>query len=139
MWSPKTVGVVIAERKCEFLFPKVRNRKISISFGRPVRGRSSPAGDPWWCPVQISGGGFERFETVAGEDSLQALLLAIAFVERSLVQDAKDRGGSIVAYGVDSPALCHSTLSFATRTARKKKKPNLQTPEPKAPSGRGSL
>ncbi len=134
MWRPKKIGEVVAERICEFRDAANRVRQLKIVFGQPVRGPRAGKDDPWWCPVEVSGGDLDRFETIAGEDSLQALLLAVSGVERILIAQAKRRGAHIGAYGMkSSPILCHSGLV----PAPSKKMPN-QAPEPTAPSGRGS-
>ena len=49
---------------------------------------------------KITGVGFRRLETVAAQDSLQALALALGCIEWWLLSHAKIRGGEILVYGV---------------------------------------
>jgi hypothetical protein len=66
-----------------------------VKFGLPLRGPRSQRRDPWWCPVEISGLGARRLETVPGEDSLQALTLAMEYVTRVLPAEAERSGGRL--------------------------------------------
>jgi hypothetical protein len=98
--------------------PRARKptQNITIQLGRPVRARGVPREDPWWCPVQIAGEGFSHFDSIAGIDSLQALMLAVVFAERVVVNRARNRNGCITSFGVvDSPLFCHSTLVSAAQ------------------------
>ena len=90
MWRPRALGTVIAERTLSVDRPGRRSAVVRVKFGRPVRGPQR--GDPWWCPVQISGLGKREMEKVPGEDSLQALTLALEHVSRVLPFEA-DRVG----------------------------------------------
>ena len=92
MWRPRALGTVIAERTLKLDRPGRRSRVVRVKFGRPVRAPRPERGDPWWCPVQIAGLGKRQMEKVAGEDSLQALTLALEFVSRVLPFEA-DRAG----------------------------------------------
>lgn len=67
---------------------------------------------------------------IAGEDSLQALVLALSFAESIVVSDARKMGGEIISYGVtDAPLLCHSTLQLSPKKKPQPTKAKL-TPEP---------
>jgi hypothetical protein len=73
-----------------FLFPDGTNRNVRLRVGKPYQ-----ASDVHWaCPVEISG--FERrYPDIAGEDSLQALCLAICLIRTRLV-DFFEKGGKIL-------------------------------------------
>ena len=89
MWKPKTLGNVIAER--DFVLKRKGRRvgKIRVRFGSPVRGPRPSPRDPWWCPVQMTGRGLT---CIAGEDSLQALVLALHFAAERSPIDAMEAG-----------------------------------------------
>ena len=95
MWYPRALGIVIAERTLKLERPGRRATAVRVKFGRPVRASRPRRGDPWWCPVDISGLGKRRLEKVAGEDSLQALTLAMEFVARVLPVEANRAGGHL--------------------------------------------
>ena len=75
MWQPAQLGEVIAERQLVARVRHGRARPLVVKFGRPVR--SPVKRDPWWCPVEITGIGRPRLFAAAGEDSVQALVLAL--------------------------------------------------------------
>ncbi len=112
MWRPRRVGEVIAERK---LFLKRRGRRsrvVWVKFGRPVRSPAPERGDPWWCPVQVTGLGRLETHPVAGEDSLQALVLALEFVTKILPFQAKKAGGKIEWLGERERPVFANTFLF---------------------------
>ena len=88
MWRPRALGKIIAERRLRLERPRRRATVVRVRFGCPVRAPRPKRGDPWWCPVQISGLGKRRLEKVPGEDSLQALILALEFISRTLPAEA---------------------------------------------------
>lgn len=90
MWRPDEIGTVIAERRLK-VTRRTRRRSVArLEFGIPVRGPEPQ--DPWWCPVRLRGEGFDLFQAVAGEDSLQALLLALDFATHALPSAAAAHG-----------------------------------------------
>ena len=93
VWRPRALGRVIAERTLKLERPRRRSTVLHVKFGCPVRAPRPERGDPWWCTVQISGLGKRRLEKVPGEDSLQALILALEFATRILPIEA-DRAGA---------------------------------------------
>jgi len=95
MWRPRALGRVIAQRTLRLERPRRRPTIVQVKFGRPVRAPRSKRGDPWWCPVEISGVGKRRLEAVPGEDSLQALILALELTSRVLPFEADRAGGHI--------------------------------------------
>jgi hypothetical protein len=91
MWKPNEVGNVLAQRKLAFR-SKQRRGTVTVKIGQPVRG-DDPR-DPWWCPIEIDGA-FKGFETIAGEDSLQALVLGLRFLQLTLPSAARRHGGEV--------------------------------------------
>jgi uncharacterized protein DUF6968 len=94
MWKPTKIGQVIAQRRFRCDGPGGR-RTVVVRFGRPVRAPRAVARDPWWCPVEVDGLGASAVRAVAGEDSLQALILALEFATNELPLQAGDAGGRL--------------------------------------------
>ena len=112
MWRPRTVGSVIAERTMKLERPGRRPTAVRVRFGRPVRAPRPERGDPWWCPVEISGLGSRRLERVPGEDSLQALTLAMEFMVRLLRVESGRAGGHLEWLGErESLIFGHTIIS----------------------------
>ncbi len=95
MWKPKDIGQIIAERELEFKNDDTGSKKIFLRIGQPVRSSAPEDGDPWWCPILIEGFGGTKFQAIAGEDSLQCLLLALKYAKKILPEYAKEQGGQI--------------------------------------------
>jgi hypothetical protein len=95
MWRPESLGDVIAERVCDLRRGGRKVGRVTISFGRPVRGPQAQPRDPWWCPVRISGTGIDLFRPIAGQDSLQALILGLEFAADILPHEAKSLGARL--------------------------------------------
>jgi hypothetical protein len=95
VWRPRALGKVIAERRLRFERPRRRATLVRVRFGCPIRAPRPERGDPWWCPVQIEGLGTRRLEKIPGEDSLQALVLALEFTSRILPDEADRAGGHV--------------------------------------------
>ena len=110
MWRPRKLGSVIAERRLKFAGPRKRAHIVLIRFGRPVRCPQPERGDPWWCPVEITGLGKRRLRSIAGEDSLQALVLALEFVTHVLPIEAERAGGHIEWLGERERLVFANTL-----------------------------
>ena len=91
MWQPKEIGTVFAQRKLTFR-GKQRRGTVTIQIGCPVRGEDPR--DPWWCPIRIEGA-IKGFDAIAGEDSLQALVLALRFLQLTLPAAARRHGGEV--------------------------------------------
>jgi hypothetical protein len=89
MWRPESLGDVIAERVCDLQRGGRKVGRVTIKFGRPVRDPQAEPRDPWWCPVRIFGSGIDAFHAIAGEDSLQALILGLEFAADILPHEAK--------------------------------------------------
>lgn len=95
MWQPRRLGDVIAERRLRLVRRRKPVRTVLVRFGRPLRSPRPERGDPWWCPVEISGFGKRTLRSIAGEDSVQALVLAFQFVTIVLPAEAARAGGRI--------------------------------------------
>jgi hypothetical protein len=94
MWRPNSIGQVIAQRELDFNNSE-GVKKVILRVGQPVRSHDAQKGEPWWCPIEIEGLGARRLDTIAGEDALQSLLLALQFSKRMLPEYAKKTGGHI--------------------------------------------
>jgi len=110
VWRPRSLGTVIAERRLR-LVRRRRARIVTVRFGRPVRALRPRRGDPWWCPVEITGLSKRRLRAIAGEDSLQALVLALEFVTRTLPVEAERSGADLDWLGEREQLIFANTLS----------------------------
>jgi hypothetical protein len=91
-WKCTELGEVMVERQLAFRRGG-RSRAVRVLIGRPVRG---PAEDsPWACPVALEGLSSDAVRAIYGYDSLQALLLALVFLMRTLPALAKKAGGRL--------------------------------------------
>jgi hypothetical protein len=90
MWRPTEIGDIFAERVFTFRQGR-RSRPLRLTIGRPVKGPE--AADPWWCPIQL-GTPFDKFTAIAGQDSLQSLILALKIVQSTLPSFARSKGGT---------------------------------------------
>jgi hypothetical protein len=61
----------------------------------PVRTPRLQRGDPWLCPVGVIGLGKLSLRPIAGEDSVQALVLALEFVTNVLPLEAQRAHGHL--------------------------------------------
>ena len=111
MWRLRRLGRVIAERKLRFVRPRRPNRAVVVRFGQPVRAPKPQRGDPWWCPVAVIGFGKRRLTLIAGEDSLQALVLALEFVTNVLPTDAWRARGHVEWLGERERLVFANTIS----------------------------
>jgi hypothetical protein len=92
LWQPKTLGTVFAERELTF-HKGSRTRRVILAVGRPVKSRGTLTA--WWCPLEFRGLGRRRFYALAGEDTLQALLLAVNFAWKTAPRLAAEAGGTL--------------------------------------------
>src|SRR5262245_42868735 len=88
MWKPSELGDVVAERRLVARVGNGRRRALVVRFGRPVQ--SPVTHDPWWCPVEIAGIGRPRLFAAAGEDSVQALVLALRAADVTLASEFRN-------------------------------------------------
>lgn len=120
MWRPRRLGRVIAERKLQLVRSRRRAGIISVRFGQPVRARRPRRGDPWWCPVEVTGLSKRSLRPIAGEDSLQALVLALEFVTNVLPVEAERAHGRIEWLGERERLVFANTLlvGLASKTSQ---------------------
>ena len=112
MWRPRRLGNVIAERRLRFAGPRKRARVVFVRFGQPVRSSYPERGDPWWCPVEVRGLGQRSLRSIAGEDSVQAIVLAFEFVTHVLPLEAERAAGHIEWLGERERLVFANTLSI---------------------------
>ena len=111
VWRPRRLGRVIAERKLRFERSRQSARTVCVRFGQPVRSQEPQRNDPWWCPVEVIGLGKRSLRPIAGEDSLQALVLALEFVTNVLPIEAQRVGGHLEWLGERERLVFANTLS----------------------------
>jgi hypothetical protein len=118
MWRPTDLGEVVAERRLLLRRPGIARRSVRVKFGRPVRAPRPQPGEPWWCPVEISGLGSPAVRSVAGEDSVQALVLALRLAEEELRARARQARGQVDWLGDrERPILAHTFFLEAHEAA----------------------
>jgi hypothetical protein len=110
VWRPRRLGSVIAERRLRLVRRRKPARTVVVRFGRPLRSPRPERRDPWWCPVEISGLGKRTLKSIAGEDSVQALVLAFQFVTLVLPAEAERAGGRIEWLGERESLVFANTL-----------------------------
>jgi len=93
MWKPIEIGTVVAERKLTFQSDDLQ-KSVTLVVGQPIRSDIADESASWWCPIQLRGLD-DRVHSIAGEDSLQALVLALEFARTLLKNTAKDDGGTV--------------------------------------------
>ena len=91
----------IARTELDVLWPDGRRVRVTIAVGQPYRDDLLRA---WRCPVRLDGM-FARLADIAGEDSLQALLLALRLAHQQLAY-AEAKGAKLLFPGEepDDPA-----------------------------------
>jgi hypothetical protein len=91
-WRPRELGEIIAERELTIEF-ETNSRPVHIYIGRPVQNVSPMPDEPWWCPAQVLGLGPTEVVSIAGVDSLQALIGTLEHLCRLLPYYADKEGG----------------------------------------------
>src|SRR5215471_12017437 len=81
LWRPTELGREVANRRLSFKPRGGRCRDVIVRIGQPVRGPKAISHDPWWCPFEIVGFGLPKLSAAAGQDSVQALVLALRGIE----------------------------------------------------------
>lgn len=108
---------VIAERKLDF-FGEDGARRGFIRFLAP---KQDKARDVWACSYHIKWPGFDRKYRILGEDSLQALTLAMK-VAPSVIENADDfKAGRIGQFGkpIRTVRKLHETMGLTPFRNRK--------------------
>jgi hypothetical protein len=116
VWQPREVGEVIAERRLVLRRAGQRPKGVRVRFGKPVKAPRTPR-DPWWCPVQVSGLGPTELHAIAGEDSLQALVLALKYVTQNLPTHARRLRGRIDWLGEEERLVFADTFMLEAQEA----------------------
>ena len=98
MWMPTNLGTEIAQRKLTLRID-ADTLPVVLRVGQPVRAPEPNESEPWFCPMRFEGLGPEgRLFAIAGEDSLQALVLALEYARRMLPRFAKEAGGTLLVW-----------------------------------------
>lgn len=111
-WRPETLGEIIAQRELTFRRGKVEACAF-VTFGHPLRAPAAGDSDPWWTPLKIEGLHNPVFTCIAGEDAVQALVLAFRFAESILPDLARRAGGEVEWLGERSRLILGPTPSPA--------------------------
>jgi hypothetical protein len=95
---PKVCGLALRRREfgeetaaAGFIFESAdgARRRVRLRVGRPYQAHTGE----WACPVEFRGAE-ARYPDIRGEDSFQALCLAISFL-RERVEDVIAKGGEV--------------------------------------------
>ena len=93
-----SIGEVVARRELEFISADGTKQPVEVCLGKPLQ----EVDGPWFCPYLIKSQAFEKQFRVAGEDSMQSLLLSLKVVVVELEVFARDHKGSFTWFeGVD--------------------------------------
>ena len=86
---------VIASRELEFSGREGHKQHVHVILGKPIQ---EPNG-PWFCIFQIKSESFETQFRVAGEDSMQSILLTVVAIKAELANLSKKHNGSFTWFG----------------------------------------
>jgi hypothetical protein len=89
------LGEVVAERELEFIASDGSRQSVKVLLGKPIQEENGP----WYCPYLIQGESFQRQFRIAGEDSMQSMLLAQKIIAVELEALARDNRGSFTWFG----------------------------------------
>jgi hypothetical protein len=110
----------VARRELSFRLGS-KSRAVIVKIGRAVRQPKASDGDPWWTPLEVRGLGGVDSTSIAGEDSLQSLVLALRFLDSTLPAEARRLGGRLEWLGERwRPILGPSRLPRARTAASKR-------------------
>jgi hypothetical protein len=85
---------IIAQRELEFV-SDAGKEFVQVYLGKPMQVKDGP----WFCPYLIKAKSFERQFRTAGEDSVQALVLALGTIPIELEVLAKNHKGHFIWFG----------------------------------------
>lgn len=88
------IGDIVAQRELEFVCDAGKE-SVLVYLGKPVQEKDGP----WFCPYVIKAASFLRQFRAAGEDSMQALILALRTIPTELEVLAKDHKGHFTWFG----------------------------------------
>jgi Domain of unknown function (DUF6968) len=118
LWSPTELGHEIATRRLSFKPRRGRRHDVVVRIGQPVREPKATSRDPWWCPFEVVGLGPRKLSAAAGQDSVQALVLALRGIEALLVYRAQRLGGVIEWLGeLERPVFAYTFFAEAYEAA----------------------
>lgn len=101
MWKPTEIGEIIARRTLT-LERGDEIRQVVLDVGRPVRAPNREPNDPWWCVAELDGlESTKKRYVIAGEDALQALLLLLEFLEKTLPHIVESEGAKLYWLGAE--------------------------------------
>lgn len=92
-------GPIVASVSIDAVSPDRGAITIEVEIGTPYR---RPTGE-WACPVSLAGL-YERLADAVGEDSFQALCMAISLAQH-LLQDFRDEGGALLEFPLEAYAF----------------------------------
>jgi hypothetical protein len=111
MWKPNKLGTEIGSRRLRFRPQRGVSREVVVRIGQPVRSPNPLRRDPWWCPFEVVGLGKPQLSAAAGEDSVQALVLALRGIEAVLLSRSKRAGGVVDWLGDrERPVFAHTFI-----------------------------
>ncbi len=93
-----TLGRVIASREIDFIHHSGKVELAIVSIGEPIQ---PEAKGPWGCPYRVQTPSFQRTFAMAGEDSMQALILSLHVIGSELIGLARENNGVFKQYGDD--------------------------------------
>ena len=102
------LGKAIAARELDFVRTSGEVELALVMLGEPVQPEK---GGPWLCPYEIRTPSFERTFAIAGEDSMQALILSLHVISSVLVSLEREHGGVFKQYGETSLGFPHADNS----------------------------
>ncbi len=92
------IGDIVAQRELEFV-DNAGKESVQVYLGKPVQDGDGP----WFCPYLIKARSFKRQFRIPGEDSMQALILALKTIPIELEVIAKKHNGHFTLF--DDPNL----------------------------------
>jgi hypothetical protein len=88
------IGDIVAQRELEFV-DDAGKESVQVYLGKPVQERDGP----WFCSYLIKAKSFKKQFRIAGEDSMQALILALKTISIELEVLAKKHNGHFTLFG----------------------------------------
>lgn len=105
LWYPKNIGDIFVERKMQVKTKGRKSSPVLVQIGRPIREPSAKKNDPWACPFRIQGFQSDFESRVWGIDSMQALVIALDFVDKVLPLMNAGKEGKVEFLGPGAPLI----------------------------------
>ena len=102
------LGRVVATRELDFVRTSGEVERALVMLGEPVQPEQ---GGPWLSPCEVRTPSFERTFAIAGEDSMQALVLCLHVISSVLASLEREHGGVFERYGEESLGFPHADNS----------------------------